>query len=308
MNRFPVRLFHLSVAAPVAVAFMLSTSAALASSGGPGNGTGGKDAGTTPSGQSQSAGWTPAQSQTYALKLQGLSAVSSRSGVASPNAFAPAGLPRAAVRLCPSIAGSATCGPPVAKTISIYNDPEPNSYYGYQCGPAAGHNALGAYGVNVPIGSGYYPNASGLTQEMHTTSNGTDRASMPGPLNSHQSRNTYAWQTLGNPPGTTNGSGVTDLMYYTVTDIWYNDAPIYNIETYGYDPIQKKWRYPFAQYSGVDIRHYVAAYGYSGNGAWISISDSAVKYSHSASQTYTQSAQDVWTVIHNHPALDAILW
>jgi hypothetical protein len=33
-----------------------------------------------------------------------------------------------------------------------------------------------------------------------------------------------------------------------------------------------------------------------------------VKYSHSASQTYTQSAQDVWTVIHNHPALDAILW
>jgi hypothetical protein len=188
---------------------------------------------------------------------------------------------------------------PISKTIPIYNDAEPNSYFGWQCGPAAGHNALGTYGANIAI--------STLTTEMGTTpSGGTGRSNMPGPINSHESQNTYVWQTLGSPAGNTNGTG--DLRNYTTLDIQYNDSPIYNIETYGYDPIQSAYRYPFAQYNGADIQHYVAAYGYRNSGDYISISDSAVMNSYTASQEYEQYYQDIWAAIHNHPALDAILW
>ena len=299
-------LLRLGAAVPSVAAVVLSGSIALASSGGPDIPTNVKDGGATPSGAVQSASWSAAQTHIYAQKLQGLSLVASTSGRRASQAFSPTTASRTTMALCPLTVGAATCSPPVSKSISIYNDPEPNSYYGYQCGPAAGHNALGAYGVNVPIGAGYYPYASGLTQEMHTTSNGTDRTNMPNPLNSHQSQNVYSWQTLGTPAGATNGT--TDLINYTVDDIWYNDSPIYNIKTYGWDPIRGQWRYPFAQYYGVVIYHYIAAYGYTNNGAYIQISDSAVKGSHTGSQRYTQYYEDVWAAIHNHPAVDAILW
>ncbi len=57
-----------------------------------------------------------------------------------------------------------------------------------------------------------------------------------------------------------------------------------------------------------DIQHYVAAYGYRSSGDYISISDSAVMGSYTASQEYDQYYADIWAAIHNHPALDAILW
>jgi hypothetical protein len=190
-----------------------------------------KDAGVYPSDPSPAASWTLSQSRTYANKLPGLSRVSSAFGTRVSDPYAPKGLAKATrttTALCPTTTGltptTALCGPPASKWISIYNDPEPNSYYGYQCGPAAGHNALGAYGVNYPVGTGYYPSASYLTQEMRTDSNGTVHTWMPGSLNSHESQNTYVWQTLGTPAGSTNGTA--DLLNYTVTDIWYNDSQI----------------------------------------------------------------------------------
>jgi peptidase C39-like protein len=312
-----MRNYARSVAAFVAVlsltaSFGLSGTSALASSGGIGSRTGVKDGGVGPSDPSPAASWTLAQSLTYANKLPGLSRVSSAFGTRLSHPYTPLGLAQATgttTALCPTnptrTPTTAQCAPPASKSISIYNDPEPNSYYGYQCGPAAGHNALGAYGVNYPVGTGYYPNASYLTQEMRTDSNGTVHTWMPGSLNSHESQNTYVWQTLGTPAGSTNGT--TDLLNYTVDDIWYNDSPIYNIETYGFDPITGTYRYPFSQYS-VDIAHYLAAYGYSSSGAYISISDSAVQGSYTGSQRYTQYYQDVWAAIHNNPNLDAILW
>lgn len=256
----------------------------------------------TPTGAEQSAQWAPAQAAVYATKLRRLSIVSASFGTPAPHAYMPAGM---------SVASSSSvdtcCGPPISYSIPIYNDPEPNSYYGYQCGPAAGHNALGAYSANVDIGAGSYPNASGLTQEMQTTSSqGTGRANMPGPLNSHQSQNSYLWQTLGSPAG--NPNGVNDLKSFTVTDIWAGDSPIYNIETYGYDPIVGTYRHPFQQYSNSDIQHYVTSYAYRSSGLYISISDSAVEFSYTGHQEYEQYYEDIWAVIHNHPALDAILW
>lgn len=250
-----------------------------------------------PSGPEQSAHWTPAQAQIYANKLQGLAEVQKTFGFPAVHPYIPLGLPKANLTL--------PLGPPASASITILNDPEPDSYYGYQCGPAAGHNALYAYGgINVPIGT--LSPATDLTLEMHTTTAGTARGNMPGPLYSHQTLNTHIWQTLGSPPGSTNGT--TDLKTYTTQDIWYGDPPIYNIETYGLDPIQNKWRWPFVQYDQVDIQHYVAAYAYTSSGNYISISDSAVKNSHTLAQRYTQGYLDVWAAIHNHPAIDAVLW
>lgn len=317
MHTYVRSVVGLVAALSLTASFALGGTPVLASSGGAGNLTRVTNGGLSPSGPSQSATWTLAQAQTYATKLQGLTRVAAAFGTPASQPYVPSGLRQAnrtSSPLCPtrSSLGPTTpsqtlCGPPSSKSISIYNDHEPNGYYGYQCGPAAGHNALGAYSVNYPIGTGSYPSASYLTQEMRTTSsNGTDRTYMPGSLNSHQSQNTYVWQNLGTPAGSTNGT--SDLLNYTVDDIWYNDSPLYNIETYGYDPIQGKYRYPFSQYSGVDIRHYVAAYAYTNSGAYISISDSAVKYSYTASQRYTQYYLDIWAAIHNHPLIDQILW
>lgn len=85
-----------------------------------------------------------------------------------------------------------------------------------QCGPAAGHNALGGFGINYPIGTWgkSYPNADGLTQPMHTdTTNGTARTYMPSALNTVDSgHNTYIWQNIG--------STTSNVSYYTTWDIW----------------------------------------------------------------------------------------
>ena len=122
---------------------------------------------------------------------------------------------------------------------------------------------------------------------------------MPGALNARERQNTYVWQNLGAP---------SDVSYYTTLDIEYLDAPIYNIETYGYDPLQGKYRYPFVQWSGYDIRHYVTAYGYQSSGNYISISDPAVAGSHTAAQRYTQWYSDIWVAINNLPLTNQILW
>jgi hypothetical protein len=68
------------------------------------------------------------------------------------------------------------------------------------------------------------------------------------------------------------------------------------------------YRYPISQWSGVYIRHYIAAYAYSSSGSYISITDSAVKYSYTGSQRYTQYYENIWAAVHNHPLIDAILW
>jgi hypothetical protein len=287
LNNYPRRIVTLIAGLSLACFVGLSGSPALASTtqGGP----------DTPSGPQQSASWTSAQLQVYANKLQHLATLTNALGLPASHPYVPQGLPK------PTVGTSTTLAPsiPTSYSIPIYNDPEPNSYYGYQCGPAAGHNALGAYGVNIPI--------STLTTEMGTTpAAGTARNNMQGPINSHESQNTYVWQTLGTPAG--NPNGIADLRNYTTLDIWAMDSPIYNFETYGFDPIQNAYRYPFSQYSGVDIQHYVTAYAYSSGGDYISISDSAVKYSYTASQEYNQYYKDIWAAIHNHPALDAILW
>jgi hypothetical protein len=266
--------------------------------------------GSAPTGAEQSAKWTRAQLQTYADKLQYADAVAAASGQPSVKPYRPANLPK------PLRSGSATtpmmtpscpidgCKPASASLPGVLNDPEPNSYYGYQCGPAAGHNALGAYGVNVAVGTGSYPNATGLTQQMQTTSSqGTYRGPMPAALNSHESQNTYVWQNI-----TLNWqSGGSDVNYYSSTDIWVGDSPIYNITTYGKDPSTGRYGYPFQQYS-TNISHYVAAYAYTNSGAYISISDSAVQYSHTASQRYTQYEYNIWWAINNNPNYNQILW
>lgn len=197
-----------------------------------------------------------------------------------------------------------TVNPPSGSIPGVLHDVEPNGVYGYQCGPAAGHNALGGYGVNYPIGTGSYgdPNhpATYLTKDMHTTvTYGTYRTYMPGALNAHESQNTYVWQNIG---------GTSDVIFYTTLDIQYLDAPIYNIETYGYDPIQKRYRYPFAQWNGWDIGHYVVAYAYQQSGNYISISDSAVAGSRTLPQRYTQYYVDIWVAINNNPNPNQILW
>jgi hypothetical protein len=69
-----------------------------------------------------------------------------------------------------------------------------------------------------------------------------------------------------------------------------------------------KYRYPMSQWSGVDIRHYIAAYAYSSSGSYISITDSAVKLSYTASQKYTQYYENIWAAIDNHPLVASILW
>lgn len=193
---------------------------------------------------------------------------------------------------------------PISFSLSgVLNDPEPNGYYGYQCGPAVGHNALGAYGVNIAIGSGYYPNATGLTQDMQTTSSGTNRPPMVTAMNKYESQNTYVWQNISLDWH----YGAGDVKYYTQVDIASYDSPVYNIETYGQDPQTGSFRYPFAQYS-TDIRHYVAAYAYTGSGTYINISDSAVQYSRTASQRYQQYDYDIWVAINNNPLYNQILW
>ncbi len=126
---------------------------------------------------------------------------------------------------------------------------------------------------------------------------------MPAALNADdKGNNTYVWQNLGS---------AGDVSYYTQWDIWALISPIYNIETYGYDPINKVYRYPSSQYS-TDIKHFVAAYAYRSNAQYISISDSAVQYSHTASQRYEHYYVDIWVAINNiHESLgltNQILW
>ena len=277
--------------------------------------------GSAPTGAEQSAKWTPAQLQTYANKLQYAAAVAAASGQPSVKPYRPANLPkplrlgsastsqssRLASATMPMISSSCPidgCMPTSYSIPGVLNDPEPNGYYGYQCGPAAGHNALGGYGVNIAVGTGSYPSATGLTQDMQTTSSsGTNRPPMVGAMNKYQSQNTYVWQNISVNWQT----GAGDVKYYSSTDIWATDSPIYNIETYGIDPSTGKYRYPFVQYS-TDIRHYVAAYAYTNSGVYISISDSAVQYSRTASQRYTQYDYDIWVAINNNPLYNQILW
>lgn len=262
--------------------------------------------GSAPTGAEQSAKWTSAQLQTYANKLQYAAALSASIGAPSVKPYRPANLRpssrsgSAAMRMIASC-----CSMPTSYSIpGVLNDNEPNGYYGYQCGPAAGHNALGGYGVNVAIGTGSYPYATGLTQDMQTTSSsGTNRPPMVGAMNKYQSQNTYVWQNIALDWH----NGTSDVKYYSSVDIYATDAPIYNIETYGIDPSTGKYRYPFAQYS-TDIRHYIAGYAYTNSGYYVSISDSAVQYSYTAAQRYTQYAYDIWVAINNNPLYNQILW
>lgn len=254
---------------------------------GPGNPNG--NAGTAPSGAEQSALWTPGQAQDYSNKLAREQTMNMALGMPTIAPYRPAGL--APSRLAAAVSPAF----PITGSVPDYNDPEPNSYYGYQCGPAAGHNALGAFGINYPIGTygKSYPNADGLTQLMHTdTTNGTGRTYMPSALNAvDQRNNTYVWQNLG-------GSG--DVAYYTTWDIWAYVSPIYNIRTYGYDPNTKSYRYPFSQYANSPaFNHYVAAYAYRSSGGFISISDSAYLYSHTLSQRYEHTNGDIWAAIYD---------
>jgi hypothetical protein len=272
---------------------------ALASSSGGNGPTAEPNGGYAPTGAEQSAVWTPAQAQSYASKLANGLVITRTLGY-SPSIppYRPAGL---ATAIAPAVAPAF----PITGSVPAYNDPEPYSYYGYQCGPAAGHNALGGFGINYPIGTygKSYPYADGLTQLMHTdTTNGTARTYMPSALNTAQGtpiRNTYIWQDIG--------STTSNVSYYTTWDIWAGVSPVYSIWTYGYDPIQGKYRYPFKQWP-VLIKHYVAAYAYRSSGQYISISDSAVYLSSTLPQRYEQYYVDIWVAINNVPLANQILW
>ncbi len=89
--------------------------------------------------------------QGYANKLAREALVTSVLGSPTIEPYRPAGLPQ------PTLSPAITASFPASGSVPDYNDPEPNSYYGYQCGPAAGHNALGAFGINYSIGTGSYP-------------------------------------------------------------------------------------------------------------------------------------------------------
>lgn len=277
---------RLGVACAFATALVFAaTTTGLADN--PGNTNG--NAGTAPSGPEQSALWTLAQAQSYSNKLAREQAVNLAIGAPTNGPYRPAALPPA------RLAGAVSPAFPISGSVPDYNNAEPQSYYGYQCGPAAGHNALGAFGINYAIGT-YglsYPHADGLTQLMHTdTTNGTSRTYMPSALNAvDKGDNTYVWQNLG-------GSG--DVAYYTTWDIWAYVSPIYNIRTYGYDPVTQSYRYPFSQYANSPVfNHYVAAYAYRSSGGFISISDSAVLYSHTLAQRYEHTNVDIWAAIYD---------
>ncbi len=305
--RFATRLTAIGSAFLIAMGLTTPVSAGTATSSKVVSLDGGSFA---PTGAQQSAKWTRAQLQVYANKLQYAAEMSAVVGPPSVKPYRPANLP------APSRFGSAAmpminsscpidgCMPTSYSIPGVLNDPEPNGYYGYQCGPTAGHNALGGYGANIAIGTGSYPNATGLTQDMQTTSSsGTNRPPMVGAMNKYQSQNTYVWQNISLDWH----YGAGDVQYYSSTDIWATDSPIYNIETYGIDPSTGRYRYPFVQYS-TDIRHYVAAYAYTNSGVYVSISDSAVQYSYTASQRYTQYDYDIWVAINNNPLYNQILW
>lgn len=294
-------LRRLALRSPIgalAIATLLGMSTSISSAAGPAVPSPIDKGGSAPTGAEQSATWTAAQMQVYANKLAAATALAGMIGAPAAALYVPAGLPPSNRALAPM-----TVTPANGNIPGVLNDAEPNSAYGYQCGPAAGHNALGGYGVNYPIGTGSYggnPQATYLTYEMRTTvANGTYRTYMPGALNGHQSQNVYVWQNIG---------GTSDVIFYTTLDIQYLDAPIYNIETYGYDPIQKKYRYPFVQWNGWNIAHYVTAYAYQQSGNYISISDSAVAGSYTGHQRYTQYYVDIWVAINNNPNTNQILW
>jgi hypothetical protein len=286
-----------SIAVSAAAVFLLLVGSLPSQAASPGSsGPVYPNGGYAPTGAEQSASWTVAQAQSYANKLAREATVTGALGFApSIEPYRPAWLPAAsAAAMSPAPAF------PITGSVPAYNDAEPNSYYGYQCGPAAGHNALGAFGINYPVGTGSYPNATYLTQQMHTdTTNGTSRTYMPGALNADDNgNNTYVWQNI---------ASTGDVSYYTSWDIWAMDAPLYNIWTYGYDPIQKKYRYPFKQWP-VLIKHYVVAYAYRSSAQYISISDSAVYLSHTAAQRYEQYYVDIWVAINNVPLTNQILF
>jgi len=132
--RIDVRRFvTLVVAMAIAGSFGMSSTSVLASSGGNGTTSDVTNGGTNPSGPSQSATWTSAQSQIYANKLQGLSRVSAAFGTPASHAYVPLGLSQGSVKtlLCPQTT-STLCGPPTSASVPDYNTNEPNGYYGYQ--------------------------------------------------------------------------------------------------------------------------------------------------------------------------------
>ncbi len=164
----------------------------------------------------------------------------------------------------------------------------------YWCGPATASMILSIFNVNVSQAT--------LAAYMGTTStNGTSRSAMAQALNHWQNTNNYWWQnlTLDSP---NYSQGKTDLFNYTYWDITNGYASGYNIETYGVEG------YPLWRYNNVNWRHYVAGNGIDPNHN-ILISDpyGGPSQNFEAAQTWYYYF-NIWMAVHNHPALDQILW
>lgn len=224
--------------------------------------------------------WTPQQRAQFGAKVA-LYEQMIRAGSLSASAAQSAVTPMAA---------------PTAAQVYIYNQPQQTNYW---CGPASTHNALGTYGVNVA--------QSTLAAEMGTDPNsGTSRSAMLR-INYHESTNAYIWHGLGTPINDAN-TGVSDLLTLTRSDIWWGASVIYNVQTYGWDPLQNRYRYPLPPYSGYNIRHYYTAYGYYNNGEMIQVYDENNAYNNGQGFLYNYYYKDQWAAINNMPFDNQIEW
>jgi hypothetical protein len=185
--------------------------------------------------------------------------------------------------------------PPPSAQVPLGGDPQPTGTY---CGPTSTHNALLTYGVSVDINT--------LAGEEGTNGSGTNRPPIQTVINWHENANAYYWHNLGDPAG--NPNGVYDLWNLTKSDIWWGASLIYNVETYGYDPIKKMSRYPLSPYNGYDIRHYFTAYGYNTSGGQIQVYDENNAYNGGRGFYTSYNYEDVWAAIHDNPLVDQILW
>lgn len=239
-------------------------------------------------GSEQYSGLTPSQTaqiQQKVLFAQGLRTAGSR-----PNQ-----------PMCPTTPVSAgLCTPPPAKSITIGLQPQPNSCW---CGPESTHNLLMHWGIDIAVSTLASP---AIENSICDGSTGTDRAHVAYGSNHYQSYNPYVWLVLGNPGGANNGLG--DLWNNTVTDIYYNFPEIANVRTYGYDPIQARYRYPLSPYSGYDIRHYFPQNSYNTSGMVIGGYDQNNAYNNGNGFVYNYYYEDLWAAIHNHPLVDQIMW
>lgn len=252
----------------------------------------------SPSKPVSQGGWAPGSEQYSHLTANQLALIQQKLQVvqrlgtvgARPNAPSCPIAPTGMTPTCPA--------PPAAKGISIGSQPQPNSCY---CGPESTHNILMHWGINVDVNT-----LASVEGTICDGSTGTSRGGVATGANRYQSNNGYVWQVLGSPGGATNGLG--DLWNYTVTDIWYNIPEISNVETYGYDPILGKYRYPLSPYNGYNIRHYFAVSAYNRSGMVIGGYDQNNAYNSGSGFWFSYYYENLWAAIHNHPLVDQIMW